>query len=114
MASLDELREKKRLREEEQKKLDKEIAKAEEDELMKAQRAVSKKIEEMTEEDKQFILDHMKHECNSCTDGFSENGYNWSRGNWRCRKCMMMEIFNGEHGGKFDFELTVDIHEVRV
>lgn len=114
MASLSELREKKRLMEEERKVLDKEIAEAEENELMIARAAVSKKIEEMTEEDKRFILDHMKHECNSCVEGFTENGYSWSRENWRCRKCMLTEIFNGEHGGRFDFEISVDIYEVRV
>jgi hypothetical protein len=114
MASLAELREKKRLMEEEQRNLDKAIAEAEEDELMKARGVVSKKIEEMTEDDKRFILDHMKHDCSSCKEGFTENGYSWSREHWRCRKCMLTEIFNGEHGGRFDFDISVDIYEVRV
>lgn len=114
MANLIELRELKRKNEEERKKLEKEIAEAEAKALADAQYKVEQKIESMTNEEKERILSSMKHECNSCIEGFTENGYSYHRGYWKCRKCMMMEILDGRHGGEFDFEFTVEIHKVTV
>lgn len=123
MASLEELREKKRQLESQQKhleaqqkQLDKEIEQAKVIELKRAQNAVSKKIEDMTDKEKKFILDHIDHNAPDCSDYNPCNGFNYSIGgpSWRCKKCMLMEIFNGEHDGMFDFELTVDINEVTV
>lgn len=114
MASLIELREKQRKMAEEQKQLEKEIKKAEEEELYKARAAVERKIENMADEEKTYILSKLEHTRNSCIEGFTQNGYSWSREHWDCPKCMLMEIFNGEHGGRFDFELSVDIFEVEV
>lgn len=114
MASLAELREQRRKMDEDKKKLDKEIAEVEAQELADAQRKVEQKIESMSNEEKERILASMKHECGSCIEGVSQNGYSYHRGNWRCRKCMMMEILDGQHGGEFDFEFTVDISRVTV
>ena len=114
MASLIELREKQRKMEEEKRKLDKEITEAEAKALADAQYVVEQKIENMTDEEKERILSNMKHECGSCIEGFTENGYSYHRGYWKCRKCMMMEILDGQHGGEFDFEFTVEIRKVSV
>lgn len=114
MANLEDLRERRRKMEEDKKKLDKEIAEAEAKALSDAQAEVERKIESLSEEEKERILSNMKHECGSCVEGFTENGYDYHRGYWRCRKCMMMEILDGQHGGKFDFEFTVDISKVTV
>ena len=114
MANLDELREKRRKMEEEQKQLAKDIAKAYEDELRQARATVEQKIEDMTDEEKESILSRLEHSCNSCVEGESRNGYSWYTERWDCPKCMMMEILNGEHGGRFDFKFTVDIFEVDV
>ena len=118
MASLSELREKKRLMEEERKKLDKEIANAEAEELVNARAIVAKKIADMSDEEKRWLIDHTEHSRSSCSDDNIANGF-WTacykdKGSWRCPKCMMMEILNGEHGGRFDFKLTIEIFEVKV
>ena len=114
MASLAELRERQRKMTEEQKKLEKEIAKAYEDELYKARSAVEQKIEDMSDEEKESILSKLEHAYDNCTNGVAQHGYSSYRGRWDCPKCMMMEILNGEHGGRFDFKITVDIFEVIV
>lgn len=114
MANLAELREKQRKMQEEQKKLDKEIAEAEANALYEARANVEQKIENMTDEEKERILSSLEHECASCSRGYCENGYDSYRKRWNCKKCMMQEILNGEHYGKFDFKLTVDIFEVEV
>jgi hypothetical protein len=114
MASLEELRERKRQLAAEQQALDKEYAKAYEEELYTARAAVEKKIEEMTDEEKESILSKLEHTRSSCVEGFSQNGYSHYREHWDCPKCMMMEILNGEHCGRFDFKISVDIFEVIV
>ena len=114
MATLAELREKQRKMAEEQKQLEKEIKKAYEDELYKARAAVEQKIEDMTDEEKESILSKLEHTHSNCCNGVAQNGYSWSRNRWDCPKCMMMEILNGEHGGRFDFKFSVDIFEVTV
>ena len=114
MASLAELRAKQRKMADEQKQLEKEIAKAYEEELYKARASVEQKIEDMTDDEKGSILSRLEHKFENCTNGISQNGYSYHRNNWDCPKCMMMEILNGEHGGRFDFKLTVDIFEVIV
>lgn len=93
-------------------KIDKQI-KMEEDRISAEKRsAVVKKIEALTDEEKENILSHMSHSCTSCSDEYPCNGYSEYDGTYRCSKCMMMEILNGEHGGRFDFELDVSIIEV--
>lgn len=118
MANLAELREKQRKMEEEQKKLAKEIANAEAEELYKAREVVAKRIEDMSDEEKQWLIDHTEHSRSSCSDEYIANGL-WStshndKGSWRCPKCMLMEILRGDHGGKYDFAISVDIFEVAV
>lgn len=93
-------------------KLDKEIKEVEEKELLERQRSVYEKIESMSEEDKHIILSYMKHDRTSCSDKEHWNGYYDDEHRWRCSKCMLMEILNGEHGGRFDFSFSVDIWEV--
>ena len=93
-------------------KIDKQI-KMEEDRISaEKMSAVVKKIEALTAEEKENILSHMRHSCTSCSDEYPCNGYSAYSGTYRCSKCMMMEILNGEHGGMFDFELDVSIIEV--
>jgi hypothetical protein len=113
--TLNELREQKRRMEEEQKKLDAEIKKAEAEELVKARENVATRIENMSQEEKQWLIDHTEHACSSCSDNNVANGlYSAHNGKWRCPKCMLMEILSGEHGGKYDFAISVDIYEVTV
>ena len=114
MASLAELREKRRKLADEQKALEKEYAQAYERELCKARAAVEQKIEDMSDEEKEAILSHMEHTRSSCDDHVAPNGYSSHRERWDCPKCMMIEILNGEHGGRFDFRLAVEIFEVQV
>lgn len=114
MANLADLREQRRKMEEERKKLDKEIERAETEALYAARDKVNQKIESMTDEEKEQILSMLEHEHPSCGRGYCENGYDSYRKHWNCRKCMMQEIFNGEHYGNFDFKFTVDIFEVEV
>lgn len=96
----------------ERDKLNKEIKELEEKELLGRQRVVSNKIASMTDEEKQFILGHMEHGRMSCSDENPCNGYYDDEHKWRCIKCMLMEILNGEHGGRFDFKISADILEV--
>ena len=114
MATLAEMREQRRQLEAEKQKLDKEIKEAEAEALASAQFEVEHKIQNMSEKEKQYILSLIDHDRSSCKDGYSENGWSWSRNKWYCRKCMLEEILNGEHGGKFDFKISVDIFEVSV
>ena len=115
----------KKLREErnnllkQQEELEKKIADAEECELIKARKKVSEKIENMSEYEKEIILKYMKHGRSSCSDdnpinGFFRSMYDNDREGWRCDKCMLMEILNGEFGGRYDFRLSVEIFEVKV
>ena len=93
-------------------KLDKDIKELEEKELLERQRVVSNKISMMTDEEKQFILDHMEHSRTSCSDENPQNGYYDDEHKWRCQKCMLMEILSGQHEGRFDFKISADIWEV--
>lgn len=93
-------------------KIDQQI-KMEEDRITAEKRsAVVNKIDALTDEEKENILSHMSHSCTSCSDEYPCNGYSAYSRTYRCSKCMMMEILNGEHGGNFDFELDVSIIEV--
>jgi hypothetical protein len=114
MASLAELREQRHKMEEEKKKLDKQIAEAEAVALSDAKEKVWNKIDSITDEEKERILSSMEHEYSSCSKDYCKNGYSSYNKRWNCRKCMMEEILNGEHGGRFDFKFTVDIFEVTV
>ena len=90
------------------------LREAEEKELQEKQDAVSAKIDALSEEQKEFILSLMEHDRTSCSDTHPGNGFCYSDERWRCRKCMLMEIFNHEHGGCFDFHFTVEIDKVSV
>lgn len=105
MAKLDEL---KRQREE----IEAQITKIEEDERRVRENKVIKKIENMTPEKKKILLSLVKHDRTSCSDEHPCNGYSYMTNKYRCRKCMLMEILNGEHGGVFDFDISVEISEV--
>ena len=80
--------------------------------LNEMEAAVSMKITSLTSEQKTLLLSMLEHDRTSCSDENQCNGYSYSSKHWRCRKCMLMEILRGEHGGTFDFKITVDIHEV--
>lgn len=88
-------------------------------ELLAAKQAeVEKKISNMSDEEKAYIIAHTEHTCSSCSDenpcnGYHEMSYTRSAG-FRCHKCMLMEILNGQHGGEYDFHLSFDIVKVTV
>lgn len=94
--------------------LDAQIAKMEKDELEAAQNRVQNKILSYSEEEKKFMLSLLKHSCGSCKGEYPDNGYSSYNDNWRCNKCMLMEILEGQHGGEFDFDFDVSIYRVKV
>lgn len=96
-----------------QQEIEAQIKEEEDAERRKREETVIKKIEALTPTEKEMILSLMKHDRTSCSDEFPRNGYSDYGGKYRCRKCMLMEILNGEHGGRFDFDISVDINEVR-
>lgn len=73
---------------------------------------VSTKLDTMSEDEKNTILGFLKHDCSSCSDSNPCNGYVNSQYEPRCTKCHLIEIFNGEHGGEFDFHFYVSITRV--
>lgn len=97
---------------EERKKLDALIAEEEEKQLNIKRAAVENKIHNYSEEEKKFMLSLLRHSCSSCSDASPYNGY--YNGGYRCNKCMLMEILNGEHDGDFDFHFDVFIEKVTV
>ena len=97
---------------EERKKLDALIAEEEEKQLNIKRTAVKNKIHSYSEEEKKFMLSLVRHSCSSCSDESPHNGY--CNGKYRCSKCMLMEILNGEHDGDFDFHFDVFIEKVTV
>ena len=97
---------------EERKKLDALIAEEEEKQLNIKRTAVKNKIYSYSEEEKKFMLSLVRHSCSSCSDESPYNGY--CNGKYRCSKCMLMEILNGEHDGDFDFHFDVFIEKVTV
>lgn len=108
MSSLKEL-------EEMRKEIDAKIAEEKEKESQKRRNLAIAKIDSFTEEQKQFLLSLIEHDRTSCSDTYIENGrYSRSDGGWRCRKCMLIEILNGEHGGDFDFTLIPEFHQTYI
>lgn len=97
---------------EQRDKLNKAIQEQEEAERRARENDVLDKINNMSEEEKRVVLSFMSHDRTSCDDNHIANGYSSSDNSWRCRKCMFMEILNGYHGGRFDFNISVDIWEV--
>ena len=83
--------------------------------LAAKQRDVLDRILNMSEEEKRYIIAHTEHSRSTCSDSNPCNGlFSASNGGYRCPKCMLMEILDGEHGGKYDFQLHFDIYEVTV
>lgn len=92
--------------------LDAQIAEAERKELEDKQNRVIGKIASYSEAEKAFMLSLLKHDRSSCNDENPWNGWDGER--FRCTKCMMMEILEGKHEGKFDFSFDVTISRVSV
>ena len=92
--------------------LEAQIKAVEEEEQRAKEKAVLDKIKAITPEKKEMILGLMEHDRTSCSDENPCNGYSYYNNRYRCRKCMLMEILNGEHGGRFDFDIVVEIGEV--
>ena len=105
MAKLDDLTKQK-------EELEAQIKAVEEEEPRAKEKAVLDKIKAITPEKKEMILGLMEHDRTSCSDENPCNGYSYYNDRYRCRKCMLMEILNGEHGGRFDFDIAVEIREV--
>lgn len=114
MASLAELREKKRLLDEQQKQLEEEIQKAEAEARTKAESAVENKLMSMSATEKLWLLSHLMHDRSSCSDENPCNGYSYANNRWYCRKCMLMQMLDGDHGGKFDFDIDVTINRTTI
>lgn len=95
-------------------KLDAQIAEAKEIEIQKKYDKTYKKLDQITPEEKKIILKYMKHSCSSCSDDNPCNGYGSAEYGAKCNKCFLVEIFNGEHGGRFDFNLNVVIDDNEV
>lgn len=116
MATLEELKNKKNKLDQERLELDKQIQLAEEEILARKRADVEQKLENLTDEKKEFILSLLQHDRSSCSDDHVANGRWTTRdgSGWRCRKCMLIEMFDGQHGGEFDFEFEVNINEVTV
>lgn len=106
--NLDELKEKRKKLEKEKLILDEEISKIEQEEQQKAEDLVFDKINGIPESDKQILLKYLHH-VGYCTDENPCNGFSSYSEEYRCPKCMMIEIFNGEHGGRYDFGFDVSI-----
>ena len=96
-----------------QAELDKQIKAKEEEELIRLQNENWETIEQMSDEEKEYILSRIEHERSSCSAQYSENGWSESRHKFYCKKCMLEEIFRGEHYGRFRFTLDVVIEEVK-
>lgn len=92
--------------------LEKQIIQQEELERSERQNAVISKIEKMTDEEKNILLNLVKHDRTSCSDEYPSNGYGSASYGARCNKCFLIEILNGEHGGRFDFSIDLNIWEV--
>lgn len=94
------------------KEIDAKIAEAKAAEVQKRRDHVREKLDSLTKEQKEFILSMMDHGRTSCSDDMPCNGFSYSNNNWRCQKCMMIEIFNEEHGTDFDFKISAEIYPV--
>jgi hypothetical protein len=116
MSKLEELRARKAELDKQQIDLDKQIHIEEENELLAARREVAKKLEGIPDDHKNLILSMLSHDRSSCSDSKVTNGRWTTRDGdgYRCRKCMLIEMFDGEHGGDFDFSLDVVITKVTV
>lgn len=76
----------------------------------RSHRAIAK-IDSFTEEQKQYLLSLIEHDRTSCSDTHVVNGrYSRSDGGWRCRKCMLIEVLNGDHGGDYNFTLVPEFY----
>lgn len=93
-------------------KLDIEIQEEEERLRQERYNAVTEKLNSLSDEQKKFLLSQLSHDRTSCSDEHPVNGLYSSGNTFRCRKCMLMEIFNGEHGGCYNFKFNVDISEI--
>lgn len=97
---------------EQKEELEKQIKEAEERELSQKQQIVLEKINNLSNEDREFILKFIEHDRTSCSDDHVNNGYGSADYGARCRKCHLIEILNGKHGGEFDFSFDVNIWKV--
>lgn len=97
---------------EQKAQLEKQIAEEEKRELARKQQAVEDKIASYSDEEKEFMLKLIEHTRTSCDDENPWNG--WDGNRFRCNKCMLMEILNGQHGGEFDFSFDICITRVTV
>ena len=93
-----------------QDKIEKEKEKIIQSKIEQYQKFVSRKLECLTDEDKKLILSLIDHYRTSCSDDNPCNGIilkdnTLNSYTYRCKKCALMEIFNNEWGGSFDFKL---------
>lgn len=112
MSKLDELRKQKEKLDKQQADLEKQIEAIRKETIRERMQRVSSKLADMTDEKKKLILSLMEHDRTSCSDESPCNGYSEYEDHFRCTKCMLMEIFNGEWGGQFDFKITAEIEDV--
>ena len=109
--TLTELREKRTELTNQQLELEKQIKIAEEQETARLVGENWEEIENISPEIKDYILANIPHERNSCN--YNSNGWSETNNRFYCKRCMLEEIFSGEHHGRFKFALDVYIGEVR-
>ena len=105
----------------ERKELDAQISKVKEIKIRENMVKVSEKLNSITDEQKDFLLSLIKHDRTSCDDSYVANGLSFGRDGdeegvpqwrWSCRKCMLIEVLNGEHGASYDFSIEPDFWRV--
>ena len=94
--------------------IDGQIKKEEERVLREKEGSVLDKIHSLSDEQISTMLSFLQHSRSSCSDENPCNGLSYIAEEWRCEKCMLMEILRGSHGGRYDFRFDVDISKVSV
>lgn len=71
---------------------------------------IDKFRESIPEEAKKWLLDNVKHQCNSCNhdDEYPNNGWSDYKGYPRCTRCALAEYFN-QPWNMDDVEMLIDI-----
>lgn len=99
-------------------KLDNQIKQEEEKEQTRREQTVIKKIDSMTEEQKEWLLSMIDHDRTSCSDEHPVNGLYYDSytevdhctGRWRCLKCMFRRVCLSKSPLTYISDISVGIH----
>jgi hypothetical protein len=111
--TLEELRAKKAELDKQQYEISQQLLVAEKEEKSRLEAKNWEAIQKMPSEIRDYIIANIPHQCSSCSATYSENGWSETRHKFYCKRCMLEEIFAGEHEGRFKFSLDVYIEEVK-